>query len=74
MPEPNAVSHGYGDAYTNFHAMHGEMYTYAAAASDARAASDAITVTGMIKAGTREKNSLVPATRFNCLLRKRILG
>ena len=45
ISDPNRDSYGYGDgnAYANCDAMHGKMYTYAKAASDAIASPVALT-------------------------------
>ena len=53
----NCKCHAYGNPDGNRGAA---AYPDAKAASDARAAPDSITVTGTIKAGTRERNSRVP--------------
>jgi hypothetical protein len=52
-----SISNPDGDGYSYRNAA---VYPDAKAASDASAASDALTLIGMIKAGTRERDSRVP--------------
>ena len=63
--------HGYGDPDGNCVA-NSEVYADAQAASDAFAAP--ITVVGPIKAGTRERNSRVPALRDGLVAPKKHAG